>query len=298
MSAEGQSKPIHRGVTTEVPDLWTPKQISALDTWSQGSFFSGSVSAWAILEPNVTLESLDQLIDMDVAFRTNLEEWSIVTSQTCDISVAGSGKKQPFVQVSPLVKIDGENEGFRRKVQTWGVTYLAPVPGPGVDGEWAVDLRISTPVSKLVLAAKKPLPWPSSEDQLVLFANHVARRTSRPAFHDGIVGIEEVINTDIKASRKAKNEDWFEKVEQVRLEIHGTRLAPQVVMIHIICNEELTNPEKDKWREIRKRVATLLANFGATLGTIKFHERHKVDPRDYREWHPFFIGELQDHHYL
>ena len=298
MSIESQSKPVHRGVTPDVPDLWTPEQIIALETWTQGSLFHGSVSAWAIPEANVTHEPPDYPFDLDVAFRTNIEEWSIVTSQTCDIAVTGSGKNQPFVQVSPLVKIDGEDEGFIRNVRIWSVTYLAPVAGPDVDGEWAVDLRISTPVSKLVLAAKEPVPWPSSEDQLVLFANHVARRTSRPAFHDGIVSIEEVINADIKASRKAKDEGWFEKVEQVRLEIQGTRLAPQVVTIHIVCNEQLTNLEKDKWRQIRKRVATLLANLGATLGTIKFHERSTIDPRDYREWHPFFIAELQDHHYL
>ena len=136
-----------------------------------------------------------------------------------------------------------------------------------------------------------------TDDVLGRFSNQVARHINRPAYHDALLAIGRIITGDIEASDKTGGRSWFEKVEQVRLDILGARLAPISVSLRLICTEDLTDEEKDKWSSLKKRIRRQLTFAGASLGSIKFDPRSNVDVAEYREWHPLFVKGLQNRHF-
>jgi hypothetical protein len=274
-----------------------------LDQWQQGSLIGGSTLAWAGPKGQDSITSQEYENDWEFRNTGIGDGWSVVTSQTCDISPAGPGSQQPFVQVSPLFDMnqlpfdrEEKRKSFITSVKRWDVTYLAPVPSvPGGEGkEWAADLRISIPVSKGLLIAKTPhLGYPEEDDQLIL-AQHLAGRVSRPALHDSIVEIARVINDDIRQIPSTGERSWYEDVEQIRLELRGSRLHPTWVKVHIISTRRLTVKEKFRWRTLRKRMEQRIAGSHLQLAAFGWDRLGNVSVEKYRSWAPLHVSELKN----
>ena len=301
MSIDEDQPQENRGVFPYVPSSWSEAQIEALDKWGQGSLIKSSMMAWAIpITPVVGADTVGAPNDvsLDVVFRAAADEWAVVTSQTCDVACVGPGCQHPFVQVSPLVNLDGEIEDTIRDCLSWSLTYMAPIQCHPSGGQWAADLRISTPISKDILLHTTPVPGFSDDDHLLRFSEHIARRLTRPAYHEVVSGIADIVASEISLAKKTDDTTWFEGVEQVRFEIVGQRLDPQSISLHVITIQKLSIGDKKRWRGLQRRVRTLLKPLGADFGRIAFSERDLVTARNYREWHPLFIKGLQDRHFL
>jgi len=211
-------------------------------------------------------------------------EWTIITSQTCDIAAAGPGARHPVVQVSPLVNLDGADPNKVTAIRRHANVDLAPVPGVPGGGTWAADLRISLPVSKAVLLRQNRVHGFRSSAEALVFAERVAAKYRRPALHDELTGEFIVGLNKVMAQAKKAGDAWPDSIEQFRILVTaGDKLNPKNVTVLAIMLETLTLEERGPlrtWRNgERKR---LLKVSDITLDPLRFRTLDKVDVRDYR----------------
>ncbi len=152
---------------------------------------------------------------------------------------------------------------------------------PPAQGEWAVDLRLSMPISKAVLAARTPISGFANHIEEIQFSQRVGSKFERVALHDELTdgtvnGLRNLLKT-----RKSDTE-WWEKVEQVRLLIDGDRLNPKKVQVLVIHDSPLEGSERAVWRNWRKVEAKRLGKVGITLVPVRFVSLDKVSIQDYR----------------
>jgi hypothetical protein len=271
-----------------IPATWPSDAVTALDEWSQGCLIRGSVFGVADRE-----QPRDQPAVLEVeATGFNPAGWMVVVTQTCDLVLTGTGAGQPFAMCSPLLDISGHTANKIQDVKDWKVTYLAPIDDVPIPGEWAVDLRVSVPVSKLALVGIAPILGFPNERDLLRFSDFVALRTRRPALHDALSsGLRDILDDTIKNAPKASH-SWYQEVEQVRLEITPSRLEPNWVRIHFLCERELTPDEQDIWRTSEKQIKALFAAHHITYGGLKFDRLADVNAVDYRQWSPLAVPRL------
>ena len=271
-----------------IPATWPSDAVTALAGWSQGCLIRGSLFGVADSE-----QSAGELGVLDVgatAFKP--DGWMVVVTQTCDLVLTGTGAGQPFAMCSPLIDISGQTANKIQDVKGWKVTYLAPIDDVPAAGEWAVDLRVSVPVSKLALVDVAPIQGFPNERDLLRFTDFVALRTRRPALHDALsAGLRDILDDTIKTGPKTSH-SWYQDVEQIRLDIAPSRLEPNWVRIHFCCDRELTAVEQDIWRTAEKRIKALFALHHITYGGLKFDRLADVNAIDYRQWSPLAIPRL------
>lgn len=276
-----------------VPDPWPPEVEGGLDNWAQGDLLRGTNCVWVGPqgEDPVTGEfSSADWTAMDLGPQP--DGWSIVTSQTCDISCSGPGAVQPFVSCSPVMDVSRYTPDKIARIRAWEVTYLALVPGLPEDGDWAVDLRLSIPASKGLLAGHRPIAGYPTEEGALDFAEHVAKRLRRPALHNTLSSdLVRLIHEHVALGPKAEPE-WWQAIEEVRLEIRGTRLNPNWVRLIFVCERDLRLPEKERWRTIKKKVSKALSAAGIGYGPPLFQRLDDMPARLYRDSLPLYVSNL------
>ncbi len=267
---------------------WPSDAVTALAGWSQGCLIRGSVFGVADND-----QPAGEPIVLDVGTSGyNPDGWMAVVTQTCDLVLTGTGAGQPFAMCSPLLDISDQTPNKIQDVKDWKVTYLVPIDDVPAPGEWAVDLRVAVPVRKLALVGVVPIVGFPHERDLLRFSDFVALRTRRPALHDALSSdLRDILNDTIQTAPKALH-SWYQEVEQVRLEITPSRLEPNWVRIHFLCERELTPDEQDIWRTAEKRIKTLFAKHHITYGGLKFDRLADVNAIDYRQWSPLAVPRL------
>lgn len=289
--------------------------VARLDQWEQGHLVSGLRLFWATTRGFDVLASAptaspsdggwdvqrlahedDAVVNKLVDSVSNILDWGIVTSQTCDVAATGPGAKHPTVQVSPLVRLDPADEALIQEVKDGKRLNLVYVPEVPEEGEWAADLRISLPVSKALLLENSQVPMSgfSSSQGVLEFAGQIAWKVRRPALHEYLSGpllkdLRKVV--DVHARRNA---EWVEQVEQFRIITDGDPLRPKSVQILVITDEKLNAVEKlalRNWRkskrnEIRDKVD------GAVFEPLRFRVLGEVSAVEYRDAFPLYVPEL------
>lgn len=240
MSGGRQGKRV--GVDALLPRDWSAAKpggdaVANLARWSQGHAVRGAaiLFAGARADRVTGVDAEDHWRAIDA---TPDHEWSIVVSQTCDIGATGPGARHPFVMCAPLICLDDRPDNFRQSVHQYQVTYLAPItnsPDPmGSGTDWAADLRLFVPVSKSVLIASDPVDVFDTDRTRVLFAEHVARKTLRPALADVLSeDLKRLLDGVIQNVPKDISSDWCDNVEQIRIAVDD-RLAPSWVRVHVV----------------------------------------------------------------
>ncbi|MBF4163980.1 hypothetical protein [Nocardioides acrostichi] len=176
-----------------------------------------------------------------------LPKYVIITTQTCDIGGKPPGARQPFVQVSPVVKVADATKEHWRELTTGILADRVGLTGKTLRTKWAVDLRIGFPLSKAALLEVSPTRGFASAAEAVEFGEHLARRAGRPALHDFLIDVVRVeIDSAIRASLK-KDTGWWSKVDEVRLLIEGDVLEPRKVSILVLTKSVLQPEEHDRW---------------------------------------------------
>jgi len=292
-----------------IPESWPTEAIQALASWSQGCLLPGSILGFAdvcqfesvpAFEPDPEVgadpdaaQTRDPNLVLDVAatvFDPNGR--MIVLTQTCDLMLTGTGAGQPFAMCSPLVDISGLTPNKIQSIRDWTVTYLAPIENVTENGVWAVDLRVAVPVSKIALVGMTPVQGFPLEADLLRFSDFVALRARRPALHDALsADLRDILNDTIKNAPKGTN-DWYLRVEQVRLDIAPSRLQPEWVRVHVLCDRALIPDEQLVWLTCEKKVKALFTEHNITYGGLQFDVLAQVTAEGYRQWSPLAIPRL------
>jgi hypothetical protein len=168
----------------QVDPTFVAKVDEELSKWSQGDVAGPGVVTWITDAQPITPEGAE----LDPSGPTIVDarsDYVVVVTQTCDIRRScwrPDGLGRPFVQVSPLVHLDGKDlniaaGGFNPR--------FAAVPGYGDDA--FADLERCTTIEKGVLV-KSPKHHVGCRDDVErqAFSRSVARQRGRHAFPDGV----------------------------------------------------------------------------------------------------------------
>jgi hypothetical protein len=148
---------------------------------------------------------------------------------------------------------------------------------------WAVDLRVSFPVSKAVLLESTPIRGFATTAEAVEFGAHLALRAGRPALHDFFLDVVRVeIDTAVKASSK-RDTGWWSKVEEVRLAIRGDELAPKDFTLVILSSSVLSPDEHDRWIQLAETFRRRAKSQGMKMRTAVVYPLDEMNARVYRD---------------
>lgn len=280
------------------PEPWPPSVVTALDSWKQGHLLKGNLLAWitpgTIVDP-VTGE--DAVADPETwsARASDVSDTSYyaIISQTCDIAAEGPGKRHPFVQVCPVRDIGRAFAPDKvAQIKSGSVAEYFYLSRPPEAGDWAIDLRASTAISKGILASITPVEAFASEGDEIALGQHIAWKFSRPALHDVISG--EIVTSVNRLISSAKSSSaWCDDIEQIRLEVvDGTRLSPKRVRLIVVTDTALSAsdraPLRAEWRRHRK----LLTKAGIEPSPLAFRQLSKLPISEYRDSIPLNIPSL------
>lgn len=282
-----------------VPAPWPEHVVTALDQWRQGHLIRGNLCVWLGVggaQDPVTGDDFSNEGEALTAATAGIGDtgYMAIVSQTCDIAATGPGMRHPFIQVCPVRDIgtafstDKVNQIRDGEV----VEYVYLTAAPELTKEWAVDLRLSVPVSKGVLVARQPIEgFASEEDELVLAAR-IAAKFERPALHDYLS--KELVNDFTTFLSTAKrSEEWCDDVEQLRLEIEGSRLAPKRIRLIVVTDIDLDRadrePLRNRWNSHKKRLRAA----GIAQAPIAFRRVDKMRLEEYRGSIPLNLPTLQ-----
>ncbi|MFL5962591.1 MAG: hypothetical protein ACJ757_06830 [Gaiellaceae bacterium] len=197
-------------------------------------------------------------------------DFGVITTQTCDIAEEGS-PAQPFIQLTPVVKLDNGPEALPQ--------YLTRLDPPDLpEGSYAADLRIEASVEKSVLVNLQPIEGFPDEAGYVDFARALGRRRERPAIASELVNA--VAGT---LKRRKTNSNGFKRlmrdhIHSVRLAIdEGTRLHPSVARVHFIASGPLPDEAREKLEAWWQQAYVEAEASGISLLPNEYHESTAMD---------------------
>lgn len=263
---------------------WTPAEVASLNLWRQGVLVSLDHAVWLEEAPGGFAGH---------SGRVSETGYMALTSQTCDIVLASPGDRHPFVQGSPVRDLTVFPQDKIDAIVRGDVVEYVYLSDPPVEGaRWAVDLRVSVPVSKRILSKTHPTRGFTNEHDELEFAERVAAKYSRPAMHDAITtGTVRRLRTLVERVRKT--ELWCDDVEQFRLIVtEGTRLAPKRVRLLVLTDVKFDAAERSRLREFWKSEKKLLHRGGIVAEAIAFLVVAEVELKEYRGSIPIDVSAL------
>jgi hypothetical protein len=281
-----------------IPQEWPPDVAAALDAWRQGHLIAADRGVWLAPADGgdpVTGDTAPGTVG-DLRGRSGCfgdTGYMAVISQTCDIAVAGPGRRHPFVQACPVRDIGKFSDDKIQQIKSGAVVeYVFLSQPPASDALWAVDLRATVPVSKAVLAATAPIEGFANEEDELALAARITDKFERPAIHD-------VLTTTVLdslrrcLSRAKKQQSWCDDIEQLRLDImEGTRLQPKRVRLLVYTDVALGPGDKKTLREEWKSHKSTLKEAGIEWTAIAFRVIDKCSLKEYRESIPIAVPTL------
>lgn len=286
-----------------LPVSWPEEAVTALDGWRQGHLLQGGLATWLAAAGCVDPVTGDDFSNRGEGLLGAVAEigdtgYFAVVSQTCDIAATGPGVRHPFVQVCPVRDLGAAFKAEKIQQSRAGelVEYVHLTKPPAIGGEWAIDLRMSVPLSKGVLIGATPIEGFSSQDDELDLAAKIAAKFKRPALHDYLSKeLIDALNLLVSKARKG-SEDWCEDVEQFRLGIDGDRLAPKRVRLFVVTDENFNLPfnhkKKTALRDLWKSLKKPLKKIGIDQAPIAFRYIENLKAVDYRNTIPLNIPAL------
>jgi len=285
-----------------LPEAWDPEHVAALDAWQLGDVVPTARLFWAApdgLDPVTELDSPNgagvwQVVAPKISTPTPEPlHWCAITTPTCNISACGPGARCATVQVSPVVPLrepDFTSSQITAVAKHEMVDFVR-LTNPPAPGEWAIDLRISLPVSKGVLLGHTPRRGFSCELDEIEFADHLAGRSRRAALHDELSGS---MLKSLRALVKKQRGPVVDDIEQVRLLVcEGSRLAPTKVQLIVVEETRLNADNRTIWRVWRETERKRLGKLGILLLPLLFRTVGELNVDLYRRAVPLNVPELR-----
>jgi hypothetical protein len=255
--------------------------LSALSEWRQGHLVSTRIAAYVDVSQGdgdgAGLEGVESFDDTGVPYVA-------VVSQTCDVVNTGPGAKHPFVQVSPIRDVSGWDPGTKKLLARGDAPNFVLLTSPPEDGAvWAIDLRVTWPVSKAVLATMSPVEGFANSNEERLIGAELARKYDRPALPDAIsTAAAKSLNDAV--GRGMKNDAWADDVIQLRIDIlQGTVLEPKEVRLYVISEIDVTPTAKREFRQAWKACKKPLNEAGISWVRAVFRIITKMPASEYRD---------------
>lgn len=202
-----------------------PKPLTEIDdalrSWSQGDFAltqSGFVHLADLRRPltNEAREAAKAFADdgelgLESVFST--VAGLVVVSQTCD--VVRSAAKRPYVEVSPLVKVDATTLGEIRKRRRPAFAVVPSLLSKGI----VVDLDRTMTVEKSVVAGWERNEGCRTDQERRAFSTALARKRARYPFPDAFAAVVARFRDAAKAAHKAGTEEGahIEALTEIRV---------------------------------------------------------------------------------
>ena len=150
------------------------------------------------------------------------------------------------------------------------------------------------PLSNGALVAAQPVEGFATENDELALAARVAAKFERPALHDylskNLIGSLEGLLSKARGSH-----DWCDDVEQLRLQVEGTRLTPQRVRLIVVTDIDFNGiliTKKKPLRELWKSHKNALRALGIEQDPIAFRTLDKMSVADYRNSIPLNLRAL------
>lgn len=234
---------------TGVQSDWTPDPDVAARVdaktllWQQGDVVAGG--AWSLHLANANRPLTPEAAESGATGVTSVvaeTDGMVTVSQTCDIVRScydpASGQSRPYVQMSPLVRLQGDD---LKNAIAGRIPRFARVPGVG--SNTFADLDRCTTVEKSIIAA---LPFtrgcPDTADQLS-FGATVARHRARFPFPDDVVKTLRPIQQRLinRAGKNSPEGHRVDDLEQVRAAAYPAWGDPggYVVELHFVVGPDV-----------------------------------------------------------
>ena len=160
---------------------------AAMKTWRQGHVFEQGETAWIALRDQPLTSTTANLGATGLGVTWARDDYLVVVSQTCDIVRASweppdHGRGRPFVQVCPVVTLEGDEQS--RAAKGWIPRYAHL---PGLAPNAFADLDRCVTLEKTVLAAASGhSDGLGDEEAAARFAKAVAEFFGRFAFPEDV----------------------------------------------------------------------------------------------------------------
>jgi hypothetical protein len=197
-------------------------------------------------------------------------DFGVITTQTCDIAEEGT-PMQPFVQVSPVLKMDAAPGALPE--------YLYLLDPPDLpEAAYVADLRLEVPIEKTVLVGMRPVEGFAGEAGYQDFSRRLGRRKERPAV------ATELVNAVAKTLKRRKSNSsgvkrlFRDEIHSVRLAIdEGTRLDPAVARVHFIARGSISDEAREKLESWWEEAYTEAKASGIDLLPNAYHDSTRMD---------------------
>jgi hypothetical protein len=180
-------------VALDHDDLRIKECDSALASWRQGDYVTDP--SWFAIGVNPNKPISDRSAEAANQNETLIEEKVLgfsVVSQSCDI--VRSCVDRPFVEISPLVKIDDDKYSA---VKNGHYPRYAPLKSLGAE-KMAIDLDLTMTVEKSVLLGLTRKQGCASDEESRALALALSRKRSRFAFPEDFIGVVGKLQEHIK----------------------------------------------------------------------------------------------------
>jgi len=160
-------------------------------------------------------------------------------------------------------------------------------------GDWAIDMRMSLPVSKSVLLAQKPESAFLTATEERDFGERFAAKSRRPSLHDEVsTTFVDKLRDIVKQAKNARLE-WPERIEQFRFVVlDGDKLQPKKAELLVLLTEDLSDEDRRPIRDVVRKEQQRLADHSIVLAGAQFQPLSDCSAHLYRRSDPLYVPEL------
>lgn len=245
------------------PDSWIPEIDSALSKWSQGDCTIGDdcwfVTRFDAQRPLAQSSKEVAAADADADLAESAVSGFVVVTQTCDL--VRSCADRPFLEISPLVKVNAELLAEIKRLKRPNYAYIAGV----ADRSLVADLDRVMTVEKAVVAAWERIQGCQSDTDVRSLSEALARKRSRFAFPDDFTSFAQKLQKRMqdKHEKASPEGEALRALQQIRVSAAPAWDADTVELTFSFIRAEQDDRFQDKeWHELLKVWLELLPAVG------------------------------------
>lgn len=221
-----------------------------LQTWRQGDCFVGEFWFITRIDPDGVLTDDALPAAADAGDNSETEEFGfMVVTQTCDL--VRDCSKRPFVEISPLVKIDCDSDFAN--IKRGRVLRYVFIPGLE-DQRLVADLDRTMTAEKTVLGDLTRTQGFTTDNDCRRLALSLARKRSRFAFPNDFVEFVRPLTSRLRSKHDKKSDEGsaLQALREIRVRAQDWDAPKVELMFWFIREDEGTDPSKflDSWLKL------------------------------------------------
>lgn len=254
-------------------DQQSDKKFSEIDTitsqWEQGDCYIGDCEFFFQINPDHHIASDSEQSDEDDDIFVVDVDGLCVISQTCDI--VRDCKDRPYIEVSPLVKVEDDNLKEIKKGRRPNRAYLPSLE----DRKLVVDLDRVMTVEKSCLKDVELIKGCGLDSERRSFANALSRKRVRFAFPDDFVKLVSKLKKKItnKHDRDSGEGEALRSLREIRIAATPSWSSDDVDLnFYFIHDSDQAKFRGKSWEDYCKNWVDLLeteGRFKTVVGEVR-----------------------------